>query len=129
MSRLEFSKKVKRAAYERSGGYCECARIEPLHRPHGCNQKLTEGRIRYEHINPDAIRPDNSLENCAVLNIGCWKEKTAKYDLPTIAKSNRVRDRARGIRRRSSRPMPCGKDSPFKKTFNRGVVRRAAKHR
>ena len=122
MSRLEFTSKTKRVAYERSAGLCECHLVPWIK---GCGgQKLIEGRIRYEHVVPDKIRPDNSLGNCAVLSIGCWREKTDAYDLPTIAKSNRVRDLARGIRRQTSRPMPCGRDSPFKKRFDGSVVRR-----
>lgn len=122
--RLEFTSKTKRQAFVRSNGVCECSMIPWLNRPEGCGQRLTDGRIRYEHINPDAIRSDNSLENCAVLSIGCWREKTSRYDLPTIAKSNRVKDRARGIRRRSSKPMPGSRASPWKRTFNNGWVRR-----
>lgn len=97
--RLEFTNKTKRAAFARSGETCECHLIPWLNRPNGCGQRLVDGRIRYEHINPDAMRPDNSLANAAVLVIPCWREKTDKHDLPTIAKNNRVRDRARGIRK------------------------------
>lgn len=70
-----------------------------LNRPNGCGHALNDGAIYYEHIIPDNIRPDNSLENCAVLCKTCWREKTAKYDLPVIAKSNRTRDRAQGIKK------------------------------
>jgi hypothetical protein len=123
MSRLEFTNKTKNAAYKRSNGICECHRVPMLNRPQGCGQKLTEGRIRYEHIVPDEIRPDNSLENCAVLALGCWREKTDKYDLPTIAKSNRQRNAHIGIKSSRSR-FPCGKDSEFKKKITGEVVRR-----
>lgn len=123
-SRLEFSKKTMRAAFDRSGGICECARVPMLGRPQGCGQKLTDGRVRYEHIVPAELGGDNSLDNAAALSISCWKEKTARFDLPTIAKSNRQRDRARGIGRRSSRPMPCGRNSRWKKRMDGSVVPR-----
>ena len=98
MSRLEFTKQTKREAYDRSGGICECHRCPQLRRSLGCGSRLGIGNIFYEHINPNEFKQDNSLSNCAALCKTCWKEKTAAHDLPTIAKSNRVRDRARGIR-------------------------------
>lgn len=122
--RLEFTSKTKRQAFARSNGLCECALIPWLNRPEGCGQRLADGNVRFEHILPAELGGGNSLENAAALVIPCWKEKTAKYDLPTIAKSNRVRDRARGIRRRSSKPMPGSRNSPWKRTFNHGTVRR-----
>ena len=91
--RLEFTAATKREAFARSGGICECHRIPWLNRPDGCGARLTAGNTFYEHINPDQIRQDNSLDNAAVLCKTCWREKTDTFDLPTIAKSNRVRDR------------------------------------
>lgn len=121
--RLEFKNGTKRAAYERSAGVCECHLI-----PHvfdkPCGQPLTDGRIRYEHIICDAMDPDNSLENCAVLTVACWRYKTDKYDLPTIAKSNRQRDRSRCIKRAAGRKLPGGRDSDIKFKLNGQRVNR-----
>lgn len=75
--RLEFSAPTKRAAYDRSNGICECHRIPWLRRPNGCGRELREGNTFYEHINPDNIRQDNSLDNAACLVRTCWREKTA----------------------------------------------------
>jgi hypothetical protein len=69
--RLEFTAATKREAFARSGGICECHRIPWLKRPDGCGVRLVAGGIFYEHVAPDAIRPDNSLENCAVLSRTC----------------------------------------------------------
>lgn len=91
--RLEFSAETKRQAHARSGGICECHLIPWLNRPDGCGVKLVAGGIFYEHILPDAIKADASLDNCAVLSRTCWREKTARIDLPTIAKSNRTRSK------------------------------------
>jgi hypothetical protein len=96
--RLEFTKQTKREAYDRSRGICECGLCPQLQRPGGCGRPLGIANTYYEHIVQDGIRQDNSLNNCAVLCKTCWQDKTALCDLPTIAKSNRVRDRARGIR-------------------------------
>lgn len=127
MPRLEFSNKTKRAAFERSTGFCECARVPDLRRPMGCGVRLADGQVRYEHIVQDAIRRDNSLDNCAALTLSCWREKTAKHDLPIIAKSNRVRDRARGIkRRRAGSSFLTNRDGKWKKKMDGSVVRRNA---
>jgi 5-methylcytosine-specific restriction enzyme A len=97
--RLEFTSATKRAAWDRANGVCECHRAYQLKRPSGCGQELSiRNGVYYEHIAQDAIAQDNSLENCAVLTKTCWREKTAMHDLPAIAKSNRVRDKARRIR-------------------------------
>jgi 5-methylcytosine-specific restriction enzyme A len=97
--RLEFSSATRREAWERAGGICECHRVACLSRPEGCGLKLgILNGVYYEHISQAAIVDDNSLENCAVLVRTCWKEKTALHDIPAVAKSNRVRDKARGIR-------------------------------
>ena len=113
--RHEFTSETKRLAYTRSGGMCECALVPWL--PTfgvGCGCALGPGNVFYEHIIPDNIGGDNSLGNCAVLTKTCWRAKTSGYDLPTIADANRQRDRARGIKPRSWRPMPGGRNSDIK---------------
>lgn len=122
--RAEFSAQTKRDAYERSGGICECHRIPWLKRPQGCGSRLGPGNTFYEHINPDGIRPDASLENCAVLSKTCWREKTDRYDKPVIAKSNRARDRNRGIRPDIYRPLAGTVASGWKHKMIGGWERR-----
>lgn len=104
--RREFTAQTKRDAFDRSGGICECHRIPWLRRPNGCAVKLVTGAIFYEHINTDFHSSDNSLNNCAVLTRTCWREKTSQHDLPSIAKTKRVRDLMRGIRQDFNRPLP-----------------------
>lgn len=116
--RLEFKNETKRAAYDRSAGICECHRISHVFST-PCGQKLTDGRIRYEHIICDAMDPDNSLENCAVLTVACWRYKTDKYDLPTIAKSNRQRDRGHGIGRAGKRKILGSKGTGWRRPLSR----------
>lgn len=96
MSRIGFSASVKRQAFERSGGICECHLMPHIFKV-ACGAALTSGNTFYEHIDPDAMSGRRDLDNCAVLTKTCWKYKTARYDLPVIAKSKRVRDRVRGI--------------------------------
>lgn len=123
--RLEFTNKTKRQAFERSNGFCECARVPMLNRPLGCGMQLLDGRVRYEHVVPAELTRDNSLDNCAALTMACWREKTDTYDLPTIAKSNRVRDRARGIKTQRGRSsFATNRDGAFKKKMSGEVIRR-----
>lgn len=84
--RSEFSRKTKRQAFERCKGHCE-----------GCGVKLTVGKFHYDHTVPDALGGENILENCQVLCTACHGDKTAKEDVPRIAKASRQHDRFHGI--------------------------------
>ncbi len=99
--RNNFTSETKRLAFRRSGGICEChllarAGIKGFSID-GCGRPLGVGNTFYEHVDPSAISQRNDLDNAAVLVKTCWLLKTATHDLPTIAKSNRTQDRARGI--------------------------------
>lgn len=90
MARHEFSAKTKLAAFERAGGCCEAP---------GCNAKLQPGRFTYDHRNPDYFGGEPTLENCQVICRECDGTKTYKRDIPTIAKSRRIRKREAGVRK------------------------------
>ena len=122
MPRLEFTKSVKQASYKRSGGICECHRVPQLRRPEGCGVKLIDNGIFFEHIWPVEVSQDNSIDNCAVLTRNCWREKTFQFDQGYVKKSNRVRDRARGIKKKSK--FACSRDWQFKKKIDGTVVPR-----
>jgi hypothetical protein len=113
--RREFPTAVKRAARDRANGRCETD---------GCGVELRDGGYHYDHDLPDWMGGDNSLENCVVRCTPCHKEKTAKRDVPMIAKTKRLRDRATGIKPRKGRPLDGCKDSPWKKPFNGPMERR-----
>ncbi len=122
-ARNNFTAATKREAYARSRGICECHLI-----PHvfnvACGCALGAGNTFYEHIDPDAISCRNDLDNCAVLVKTCWKIKTASFDLPVIAKSNRTQDAARGIYSIPFRPLPGGRDDRIRKKVSGEVVPR-----
>lgn len=114
MQRREFSKKIKLSAFERCKGFCE-----------KCTAKLRPGQFEYDHDLSDAMGGEPTLENCVVACSACHKEKTTNQDVPLIAKSNRIRNRHQGIKKaRRGRPMPGGRDSPFKIKMNGEIVRR-----
>lgn len=125
--RREFSAAVKREAYDRADGICECHRIPWLKRPHGCGARLGPANTFYEHINPDNIKSDPTLANCAVLVRTCWREKTDTYDRPVIAKANHVRDMARNIKQNFYRPIVGSKRSGIALPFRGPPVDRATR--
>jgi 5-methylcytosine-specific restriction endonuclease McrA len=95
MSRQEFSAKVRVAAFERAGGRCE-----------NCGVRLGPSTgVEYDHVIACAVGGEATLENCSVKCRNCHGAKTAKHDIPAIAKSKRIRnkhinttDKRRGFR-------------------------------
>ena len=112
MSRREFTKAVKLAAFQRSGGNCE-----------GCTARLAVGRFEYHHQTEDTFAGEPMLENCQVLCVPCHSAITRKQ-AAVIAKSSRVRAKHLGIKR-TSRPIPGSKASGLRKRMNGQVERRS----
>jgi 5-methylcytosine-specific restriction protein A len=111
MSRREFSRQTKRDAFLRANGSCEV-----------CGARLSIGKFDYDHIIPDALGGEPTLENCSVSCKPCHSAKTGKQDIPAIAKTKRIRDRERGIRRPSR--FPGARTSRWKKKMDGSVVQR-----
>jgi 5-methylcytosine-specific restriction enzyme A len=112
MARTEFSMKTKRLGWERAGGVCECG----CKRPFG---KHPKERPDYDHILPDALGGDNSLENLQVIRHDCHLAKTATRDIKQIAKARRgEKDRA-GLRAKRS-SFPGAKTSKYKAKIGGG---------
>lgn len=109
--RNEFSSKIKAAAALRAKGHCE-----------GCTRKLLTGDYHYDHVIPDAMGGNATLDNCAVLCKSCHSTKTTRSDVPAIAKAKRRERNRFGIRKRST--FPCSRDSAFKKKIDGSVVLR-----
>ena len=85
--RQEFSTKVRLAAYDRAAGHCE-----------GCTAPLRPGKYAYDHRIPAGLDGPPTLENCQVLCDACHSPKTRHEDVPTIAKSKRVRAKHAGAK-------------------------------
>jgi 5-methylcytosine-specific restriction protein A len=75
--RREFSAKVKQAAYKRSKGLCE-----------ECAMKLQAGRFHYDHVKPDGLGGEPTLENCQVLCTPCHRTKTKEQDMPIMRRAD-----------------------------------------
>jgi 5-methylcytosine-specific restriction enzyme A len=92
--RREFPAKIKEAAYERAQGRCEECRA-------GFAGRVPE----YDHILPDWLRGEPTLENCKVLCSKCHRLKTSGSDVPRIAKTKRTKRKAIGAWPKSHRPL------------------------
>lgn len=110
--RQEFSRKVMAAAFQRAGGKCET-----------CGAHLRPGKFQYDHILPDVLGGEPALENCRVLCTPCHAGKTAD-DVRRTRKADRQRDRHIGAMKKSRRPMPGSRNSPWKRTFSNGWISR-----
>lgn len=88
--RTEFHPKVMIAAWDRADGRCELCQS---------GVTLLPGDIFYDHIIPDALGGEATLENCQVLCRSHHNEKTHKTDVPRIAKAKRVQRRHVGIKK------------------------------
>jgi 5-methylcytosine-specific restriction enzyme A len=86
--RREFSGKTMAQAALRADGHCE-----------NCTTRLTTGGFHYDHITPDALGGEPTLENCQVLCKSCHGLKTTKADVPQIAKAKRRERNHFGIKR------------------------------
>lgn len=111
--RREFSKKIKLAAWERSGGRCET-----------CTAKLFPGNTHYDHLIPDGLGGEPTLANCRAVCRACHGVKTAKEDVPAIAKAKRRQLARAGIKKRKRHSWGYGKDDPMKKKITGEVVPR-----
>jgi hypothetical protein len=107
-----FPKIVRRAAYSRADGQCE-----------QCGAVLLPGCFHYDHIVAWALSRSSTADNCQVLCSSCHGDKTARRDVPAIAKVVRIRDRmmaTRGVRKL----LPAGRRSGLRKTLAGPVVPR-----
>lgn len=88
--RRNFSKSVQKQAAARAEGKCE-----------GCGLRLKRGEGHFDHIIADALGGEPTLDNCQLLCAPCHRIKTSTLDIPIIAKTKRIQDRERGIRKPS----------------------------
>lgn len=117
MSRKEFPKSVKIAAWARCEGRCE-----------ECGTKLWPGKFAYDHDLADGLGGKPTLENCRVLCSGspgsCHSTKTGKSDVPRMAKADRQKAASLGAKTQRGRPMAGTKASGLRKRMDGTVERR-----
>lgn len=92
--RRGFTARTKIAAFDRCGGKRE-----------QCSAPLRPEKFHYDHRIPDQLGGDPTLENCQVLCVACHGAKTAKQDMPAIAKAKRREASHLGAVAPPSRPI------------------------
>lgn len=105
--------RVRLRVFERYGGVCQC----------GCTRRIAAGeRWDLDHIIALINGGSHSEDNMHPLLTEHHKNKT-KEDVAEKSAVYAVRSKHLGLRR-SGRPMPGSRNSPYKITFNHGTVRR-----
>ncbi len=94
MSRREFTRAIKAAAFQRSAGNCE-----------SCTAHLYPGKFAYDHRIPDGLTGEPTISNCVVLCVACHSVKTTKHDVPAIARAKRREAKHIGAKPKG-RPWP-----------------------
>lgn len=99
--RQEFSAKTKLLAYKRCLKAAPSCLVEWIEQPHCeiCGKRIL-GLPEYDHITPDGLGGEPTLENCQVLCGACHRAKTHIEDRPIMAKADRQMKSAAGIKRR-----------------------------
>lgn len=116
--RREFSQAVRKLAFKR------CCDKDGMPRCENCGNALRAGNIEYEHLDPDGLGGEPTLQNCGVwCAVPCSSRKTHIVDNPRMAKADRVLKKNFGLEAKG-RPFPGSKASGFKKLMNGQVVRR-----
>ncbi|WLA80362.1 hypothetical protein [Bradyrhizobium elkanii] len=85
LSRTEFPQSVRKAAFRR----CCDASGQPHCETCGCELNGRSGTI-YEHVTPDGLQGEPTLENCRVHCKTCADVKTFTEDNPRMQKADRV---------------------------------------
>ena len=110
--RSEFSKSVRLKAFIAARGKCQ-----------DCGIPLRSTNVEFHHDKECTFGGNAQLENCVPLCKNCHGAIT-KRQAPVIAKSNRIRAKHLGIRKRSS--FATNRDGAFKKKMDGSVVRRSS---
>lgn len=123
--RREFPAKVRKAAFIRC---CKGGTQPGVPQCENCGIVLTAGNIEYEHLVPDGLGGEPTLENCGVwCRSSCSKKKTHRDDNPRMAKADRVLKKSFGLRPARQKIASRGfSKAPPQKSASRPIERRTA---
>ena len=108
-NRSEFPQSVRKAAFRR------CCGKDGIPKCEGCGNILRGGGIFYEHMVPDGLGGEPTLDNCEVRCTSCKKAKD-KVDNIIMAKADRVLKKTYGL------------TPPKRKIVNRGFEKASPQH-
>lgn len=98
--RTEFPQKVRKAAFRRCCQQCNVegvANIPGVPQCEGCGNQLRPGGIFYEHMDPDGLGGEPTLDNCQVRCTNC-KVKKDKVDNARMVKADNVLKASYGLK-------------------------------
>jgi hypothetical protein len=118
LARQEFPLKVKKLAFTRCCKegipYCE-----------GCDIQI-RGTLIYEHVTPDGLGGEPTLENCKIHCKNCADVKTFTEDNPRMAKADRVLKKNFGLTPKRVQIKSAGFQKPApQKSASRPIIRRS----
>jgi 5-methylcytosine-specific restriction endonuclease McrA len=104
--RTEFPQSVRKAAFARC---CKSGTIPGVPQCEKCGIELKSGNIEYEHLVPDGLGGEPTLENCGVwCRSSCSKKKTHQEDRPRMAKADAVLKSAFGLQAKRHKIKSAG---------------------
>ncbi len=110
MARRSLSRLQRIRVFDDNDGIC-----------HICERGIRPGESwEVEHPTALALCGSDKIEDMRPAHKKCHSEKTAKEDIPRIAKAVRQRANHLGIKRRQNRPMPGTKASGIRKPLDGG---------
>lgn len=113
LARTEFPQAIKKAAFARS---CKPDGI-PKCEAKGCGKVIRAGHLIFEHLQPDGLGGEPTMENIAVYCDVCADKKTLTEDNPRMQKADRVLKATFGMKSKG-RPMPGSRASGLRKRMN-----------
>lgn len=122
--RREFSQKVRKAAFARC---CKAGTKPGIPQCENCGNDLVAGNIEYEHLDPDGLGGEPTLENCGVWCARpCSSKKTAKVDVPRMAKADSVLRSTYGLKPSKRSTIRSGgfRQAKPQRTASRPIQRR-----
>jgi 5-methylcytosine-specific restriction endonuclease McrA len=99
-TRTEFPQSVRKKAFARACLRCDVAGVDNIPgRPQceNCGKEVFSGGFIYEHVTPDGLGGEPTLENCKVHCNPCAKVKTFTEDNPRMAKADRALKKSFGL--------------------------------
>lgn len=119
LERREFPQAVRKAAFRRC-----CRNGQPHCETCGIALSARTGTI-YEHVVPDGLGGEPTLDNCKVHCRNCADVKTRTEDIPRMAKADRALKKAFGLQPKKTRPIPGSRASGIRRRMDGRVERRA----
>ncbi|MBN8979428.1 MAG: hypothetical protein J0I08_23465 [Rhizobiales bacterium] len=122
--RQEFPLRIRKLAFVRC---CRNGSKPGIPQCENCGNVLRPGNIEYEHLIPDGLGGEPTLENCGVwCRVPCSKSKTFSEDNPRMAKADRVLRKSYGLTSKRQQIKSAGfRKAEPKHSATRPIVRKS----